>query len=38
LEDIAHACFFLASDGEGFITGTRLMVEGGMTIRMLYAE
>jgi NAD(P)-dependent dehydrogenase (short-subunit alcohol dehydrogenase family) len=35
-EDIAAACIFLASDEAGFITGTNLTVDGGMTIKMIY--
>lgn len=37
-EDIAEACLFLASDGAGFITGANLVVDGGMTVKMIYAE
>ena len=37
-EDIAHACLFLASDEAGFITGQRLVVDGGMTVKMIYGE
>jgi NAD(P)-dependent dehydrogenase (short-subunit alcohol dehydrogenase family) len=37
-EDIANACMFLCSGEAGFITGTNLMVDGGMTIKMIYAE
>jgi len=36
--DIAKACMFLASDDAGFITGTNLIVDGGMTIKMIYVE
>lgn len=36
--DIAHACAYLASEEAGFITGTNLVIDGGMTIRMLYEE
>lgn len=35
-EDIASACLFLTSDESGFITGTNLIVDGGMTIKMIY--
>jgi 3-oxoacyl-[acyl-carrier protein] reductase len=31
-EDIAHAVSFLASDGAGFITGQRIMVDGGRSL------
>lgn len=36
-EDIAAACLFLASPFSGFITGTNLVVDGGMTVKMIYA-
>jgi len=35
-EDIASACIYLASDDAGFITGTNLTVDGGMTVKMIY--
>lgn len=35
-EDITRACVFLACDDSGFITGTNLVVDGGMTIKMIY--
>jgi NAD(P)-dependent dehydrogenase (short-subunit alcohol dehydrogenase family) len=31
-EDIAEAVLYLASDGAGFVTGTHILVDGGMTI------
>lgn len=37
-EDIAYACLFLTSQKAGFITGTNLTVDGGMTIKMIYVE
>jgi NAD(P)-dependent dehydrogenase (short-subunit alcohol dehydrogenase family) len=37
-EDIAAACLFLASEEAGFITGANLVVDGGMTVKMIYAE
>jgi hypothetical protein len=37
--DIAHACLFLANEKRaGFITGQNLVVDGGMTIKMIYAD
>ncbi|MBI5094821.1 MAG: SDR family oxidoreductase [Candidatus Hydrogenedentes bacterium] len=36
-EDIAEACLFLADTARsGFITGTNLVVDGGMTVKMIY--
>lgn len=37
-EDIAAMAAFLLSDKAGFITGQNLVVDGGMTRRMIYAE
>lgn len=37
-KDIANACMFLCSEEAGFITGTNLTVDGGMTIKMIYEE
>ncbi|MCX7843282.1 MAG: SDR family oxidoreductase [Clostridia bacterium] len=34
--DIAKACMFLTSDDAGFITGTNLTIDGGMTVKMIY--
>lgn len=34
--DIASACVFLASQEAGFITGTNLTIDGGMTVKMIY--
>jgi NAD(P)-dependent dehydrogenase (short-subunit alcohol dehydrogenase family) len=36
-EDIAEACLFLAKHG-GFITGQNLVIDGGMTIKMIYKD
>ncbi|HZG58236.1 glucose 1-dehydrogenase [Paenibacillus sp.] len=38
-EDIAEACLFLTSDAaSGFLTGQNLVVDGGMTVKMIYEE
>ena len=37
-EDIAATVAFLASDGAGFITGQQIVVDGGMTRKMIYAD
>lgn len=37
-EDIAKACLYLSSEGAGFITGTNLIIDGGMTVKMSYCE
>lgn len=37
-DDIAQACLYLASPQAGFITGTNLVIDGGMTIKMIYEE
>jgi NAD(P)-dependent dehydrogenase (short-subunit alcohol dehydrogenase family) len=36
-EDIAEACLFLA-ESAGFITGQNLIIDGGMTVKMIYEE
>lgn len=36
-QDIAEATLFLCSDKAGFITGQHLVIDGGMTIKMIYA-
>jgi NAD(P)-dependent dehydrogenase (short-subunit alcohol dehydrogenase family) len=36
--DIAEACRFLASEAAGFITGQKIVIDGGMTIKMQYVE
>lgn len=36
-EDIAQACLFL-SESAGFITGQNLTIDGGMTVKMIYAD
>ena len=35
--DIARACLFLAEDA-GFMTGQNVVVDGGMTVKMIYAD
>lgn len=37
-EDIAKAALFLTSKGAGFITGSHLVIDGGMTVKMIYTE
>lgn len=37
-EDIARACLFLTDDNNDFITGTNMVIDGGMTKKMIYAE
>lgn len=37
-EDVAAACLFLASEQASFITGANLVVDGGMTRKMIYLE
>lgn len=37
-DDIARACLFLCSDQAGFITGQNLVIDGGMTIKMIYED
>jgi NAD(P)-dependent dehydrogenase (short-subunit alcohol dehydrogenase family) len=35
-DDIARACLFLAGDGNEFINGENIIIDGGMTRRMIY--
>lgn len=37
-EDIARACIFLSSPENSFITGSQLVIDGGMTRKMIYEE
>ncbi len=37
-EDIAAACLYLCAEEAGFITGANLVIDGGMTVKMIYAE
>ncbi|MGE5418623.1 MAG: SDR family oxidoreductase, partial [Chloroflexota bacterium] len=34
--DIASACLFLTMDGNDFINGTNIIIDGGMTRKMIY--
>jgi NAD(P)-dependent dehydrogenase (short-subunit alcohol dehydrogenase family) len=35
-QDIAKACFYLTDPDNGFVTGTNVIVDGGMTRKMIY--
>lgn len=35
-EDIARACLFLSAPGQEFITGENIVIDGGMTRKMIY--
>lgn len=35
-DDIARACLYLTSEGNDFITGANLVIDGGMTRKMIY--
>lgn len=37
-EDIARACLYLTHPENGFVTGTNLTVDGGMTKKMIYVQ
>ncbi|MGL4736282.1 MAG: glucose 1-dehydrogenase [Cellulosilyticaceae bacterium] len=37
-EDIAQAVLYLTTPEAGFITGSNLVIDGGMTVKMIYAE
>lgn len=35
-DDIARACLYLCGESAGFITGQNLVIDGGMTVKMIY--
>ena len=35
-EDIAKACLYLTSQGNNFINGANIVIDGGMTKKMVY--
>lgn len=35
-EDIARACLYLTSEGNNFINGSNIIIDGGMTRKMIY--
>lgn len=37
-EDIAKAALYLTGEHAGFITGSHLVIDGGMTVKMIYTE
>lgn len=37
-DDIARACFYLCDEENDFITGVNLVIDGGMTRKMIYIE
>jgi NAD(P)-dependent dehydrogenase (short-subunit alcohol dehydrogenase family) len=37
-EDIARACLYLADERNNFVNGTNLVIDGGMTRKMIYEE
>lgn len=37
-DDIAEACLYLVSDKAGFITGQNFVIDGGMTVKMIYED
>lgn len=37
-EDIARACLYLTVDGNDFINGANIVIDGGMTRKMIYEE
>lgn len=37
-EDVAKACFYLTDPDNSFVTGENIVVDGGMTRKMIYEE
>jgi NAD(P)-dependent dehydrogenase (short-subunit alcohol dehydrogenase family) len=37
-EDVVRACFYLTDPANDFVTGINLVVDGGMTRKMIYVE
>lgn len=37
-EDVAKAALFLTGEDAGFITGSNFIIDGGMTVKMIYTE
>ncbi|MGL4363466.1 MAG: glucose 1-dehydrogenase [Cellulosilyticaceae bacterium] len=37
-EDIAKAVLYLTSEEAGFITGSQIVIDGGMTVKMIYED
>jgi len=35
-EDIARACLYLTDEGNNFVNSTNIIVDGGMTRKMIY--
>jgi hypothetical protein len=35
-EDIARACLFISGEGNEFINGENIIIDGGMTRKMIY--
>ena len=37
-EDVAKTCLFISSEDAGFITGSNVILDGGMSVKMSYCE
>ncbi|MFW6296718.1 MAG: SDR family oxidoreductase, partial [Halothece sp.] len=37
-EDVAAMALYLASDQAGFVTGANMIIDGGMTRKMIYED